>query len=501
MNDPVFGANLREPFSAQGKRLGVFVISYNAELLIQDTLRRIPDDVWRAVEVVYVVDDCSMDETTRKAMEYPDPYGKLQVFRNRVNRRYGGNQKFGYQYAVDRGLDAVIMLHGDGQYAPEMLPDLFRPLVSEDADVVIGSRMINRRDALKGGMPKYKFVANIFLTWVENLLSGLSMSEFHSGYRGYSTRFLKRIPLWENSNEWHFDTHILFQARQAEAKIVELPIPTRYADEVCHVNGVSYGLNCIWSALLYRLHRWGLIRLNRYDIAPRALVEARKLDDPYSSHSLILRRLRHMKLAGDKVLDLGFGCAAIASALHQDGVVLDGIDRDPRAVAESGSLFRSVFPNDLNRLDDIPLQEKYDIILAADILQFLVDPPDVLSRLKKHLVKGGLLAVALPNVVNLQTRLRILFGRFPLHHRGILEEQALHFYTLDSMRQLLQKAGWKVEAADVTSIPLTLVFPFLRRRRWRLPLWILRGLTLAFKGLLGYQGILFCKNPNEADLL
>ncbi len=501
MNDPVFGANLREPFSAQGKRLGVFVISYNAELLIQDTLRRIPDDVWRAVEVVYVVDDCSMDETTRKAMEYPDPYGKLQVFRNRVNRRYGGNQKFGYQYAVDRGLDAVIMLHGDGQYAPEMLPDLFRPLVSEDADVVIGSRMINRRDALKGGMPKYKFVANIFLTWVENLLSGLSMSEFHSGYRGYSTRFLKRIPLWENSNEWHFDTHILFQARQAEAKIVELPIPTRYADEVCHVNGVSYGLNCIWSALLYRLHRWGLIRLNRYDIAPRALVEARKLDDPYSSHSLILRRLRHMKLAGDKVLDLGFGCAAIASALHQDGVVLDGIDRDPRAVAESGSLFRSVFPNDLNRLDDIPLQEKYDIILAADILQFLVDPPDVLSRLKKHLVKGGLLAVALPNVVNLQTRLRILFGKFPLHHRGILEEQALHFYTLDSMRQLLQKAGWKVEAADVTSIPLTVVFPFLRRRRWRLPLWILRGLTLAFKGLLGYQGILFCKNPNEADLL
>ena len=501
MNDPVFGANLREPFSAQGKRLGVFVISYNAELLIQDTLRRIPDDVWRAVEVVYVVDDCSMDETTRKAMEYPDPYGKLQVFRNRVNRRYGGNQKFGYQYAVDRGLDAVIMLHGDGQYAPEMLPDLFRPLVSEDADVVIGSRMINRRDALKGGMPKYKFVANIFLTWVENLLSGLSMSEFHSGYRGYSTRFLRRIPLWENSNEWHFDTHILFQARQAEAKIVELPIPTRYADEVCHVNGVSYGLNCIWSALLYRLHRWGLIRLNRYDIAPRALVEARKLDDPYSSHSLILRRLRHMKLAGDKVLDLGFGCAAIASALHQDGVVLDGIDRDPRAVAESGSLFRSVFPNDLNRLDDIPLQEKYDIILAADILQFLVDPPDVLSRLKKHLVKGGLLAVALPNVVNLQTRLRILFGKFPLHHRGILEEQALHFYTLDSMRQLLQKAGWKVEAADVTSIPLTLVFPFLRRRRWRLPLWILRGLTLAFKGLLGYQGILFCKNPNEADLL
>ena len=489
------------PFSAKGKRLGVFVISYNAELLIQDTLRRIPEEIWREVEVVYVVDDCSMDETTRRAMDYPDPHRKLVVFRNRVNRRYGGNQKFGYQYAIDRGLDAVIMLHGDGQYAPEMLPDLFRPLVEDEADVVIGSRMMHWRDALKGGMPKYKFIANIFLTLAENLLAGLSLSEFHSGYRGYSTRFLRRIPLWENSDEWHFDSHILFQARQAQARIRELPIPTRYGDEVCHVNGISYGLNCLRSALYFRLHRLGLIRLNRYDIAPPSLIEARKLDDPFSSHSLILRRLRQMKLQNDKVLDLGFGCAAIASALRQDGAILDGIDRDPAAIAESGGLFRRVFPNDLNRLDDVPLDGRYDIILAADILQFLVDPADFLSRLKRHLVKGGLLAVSLPNVVNLQTRMRILFGKFPLHHRGLLEAQALHFYTLDSMRQLLTRAGWKVEEMDVTSVPLTLVFPFMRRNPWRFPLWICRGLTLAFRGLLAYQGVLFCKNPNEADLL
>ena len=231
------------------------------------------------------------------------------------------------------------------------------------------------------------------------------------------------------------------------------------------------------------------------------MIEARKLDDPYSSHSLFLNRLRQMKLDGVQALDLGFGCAAIAAALRQDGAVLDGIDRDPRAVAESGALFRRVFQNDLNRLDEIPLEGKYDVILAADTLQFLVDPADFLSRLKKHLVKGGLLAVALPNVVNVQTRLRILFGQFPLHHRGILEEQALHFYTLDSMRRLLVRAGWQVESADVTSLPLTLIFPFLRRRRWRLPLWLCRGVTLLFKGLFAYQGILFCKNPNEADLL
>ena len=484
-----------------GKRLGVFVISYNAELLIQDTLRRIPEDVWREVEVVFVVDDCSMDETTRKAMDYPDPYRKLVVFRNRINRRYGGNQKFGYQYAIDRGLDAVVMLHGDGQYAPEMLPDLLRPLVAGEADVVIGSRMIHWRDALQGGMPKYKFFANIFLTQAENLLSGLALSEFHSGYRGYSTRFLRRIPLWGNSDEWHFDSHILFQARQANARICELPIPTRYGDEVCHVNGISYGLNCLRSALLYCFHRWGLIRINRYDIAPPSLLESRKLDDPYSSHSLVYRRLGEMNLANRKILDLGFGCAGIAAGIRQHGAVLDGVDRDPAAIAESGHLFRRVFSNDLNRIDDLPLAEKYDVILAADILQFLVDPADILSRLKKYLVKGGRLVVVLPNVVNLQTRLRILFGKFPLHHRGLLEAQALHFYTLDSMRQLLTRAGWQVEETDVTSVPLTLVFPFLRKKRWRLPLWLCRGFTLVFKGLLAYQGVLFCKNPNEADLL
>jgi glycosyltransferase involved in cell wall biosynthesis len=490
------------PFSANGKRLGVFVISYNAEKLIAETLSRIPEDIWREVETVYVVDDCSTDETTRTALAYPDPYGKLRVFRNRTNRRYGGNQKFGYQYAIDNGLDAVVMLHGDAQYAPEMLPDLFRPLVEDDADVVIGSRMICRRDALKGGMPKYKFVANIFLTGVENLLSGMHLSEFHSGYRGYSTRFLRRIPLWENSDEWHFDSHILFQAKQAEAKIVELPIPTRYGDETCHVNGISYGLNCLASAFLFRLHRWHILRLGRYDLVPRTLAEARKLSDPYSSHSLILRHLESAgPLAGKRVLDLGFGCAAVASVLREKGARLDGIDRDPRAVAESGALFDHAALADLNRPDAIPFAGRYDIVLAADVLQFLVDPEDFLSHLKTHVAKGGLLAVALPNFLNISPRLKILFGCFPLHHRGILEERALHFYSLESMKRLVSRAGWKIVARDVTSLPLPLLFPVLRRRFFRPLLWCLRGLTKLLPGLFAYQGLLFAENPNEADLL
>ena len=489
-------------FSANGKRLGVFVISYNAEKFIGDTLRRIPEDVWREVEVVYVVDDCSQDETTRVAISHAEHKDKIVVFRNRVNRRYGGNQKFGYQYAMDRGLDAVVMLHGDGQYAPELLPEMFAPFVNgDDADVVIGSRMINRKDALAGGMPKYKYVANIFLTKVENLLSGLSMSEFHSGYRGYSTKFLRRIPLWKASDEWHFDSHILFQAKQADAKITEFPIPTKYGDEVCHVNGVAYGLNCLASAFTFRLHRWGVIHLGRYDLKPANTAEARKFDDPFSSHSLVINRLEKMKSEGMRVLDCGFGCAAIASKLKPAGALIDGIDLDPAVIAENGHLFERVIQKDLNRVDEAGIDKKYDIVLLADVLQYLVSPADFLSRMKKYLVKGGSLIVVVPNFVNFSTRWMIFWGSFPLHHRGILDEKALHFYTARQLMVLLRRTGWQVKEQTVSSVPLMMLFPFLKYKFFRPLLYVFRGFTKAFKGLFGYQLIYVCKNPNEAELL
>ena len=489
------------PFDARGKRLGIFVLAYNAEKLLADTLRRIPEDVWRAVEVVYVVDDCSQDETTRAALDFPGHRDKLVVFRNRINRRYGGNQKFGYQYAIDRGIDAVVMLHGDGQYAPEMLPQIFRALVEGDADMVNASRMIARRDALAGGMPLYKFVANIGLTAFENALSGLRMSEFHSGYRGYSTRFLRRIPLWENSDEWHFDSQILFQAKAANAKIVEIAIPTHYGDEICHVNGISYGLHCLVSATAFALHRAGVVCLPRYDLRPAKLAENRRSAERFSDHSIIVRRLLARGIAGKRVLDIGFGCAAIAAKLHEAGAVLDGIDINPAAIAENGGLYDRTWLADANRIDDVPLRDKYDVILLSDLLQYLVDPADALSRLKKHLVKGGTLVVSVPNIANVHVRLALLLGRFRMHHRGILSDKALHFFERETIRRLLRRTGWRVDARDVSGVPLVRTVPLLARRAFRPLAYLGRGLTLCFPGLFAAYLICFCTNPNESDLL
>jgi glycosyltransferase involved in cell wall biosynthesis len=169
----------------------------------------------------------------------------LGVLFNPINQGYGGNQKIGYHYALKNNFDFVALLHGDGQYAPEVLPELLKPLAQGAADAVFGSRMLIRGVALKGGMPRYKFVGNKILTWCQNRLLRTAFSEFHSGYRVYSTAALKKIPFDRNTNDFHFDTEIIIQLVIAGMRVRELPIPTHYGDEICHVNGIHYAWNVI----------------------------------------------------------------------------------------------------------------------------------------------------------------------------------------------------------------------------------------------------------------
>jgi len=207
--------------SQQRKRIGIFVIAYNAVNKLDWTLDRIAKDVWDKVEEVFLFDDCSTDNTFYAAMGYKNvrQLDKLTVHRNSQNLGYGGNQKAGYQYAIERGLDIVVMLHADGQYAPEVLNTLLEPLENDEADMVFGSRMAAGGDPRAGGMPLYKFVGNKILTALENRIVGMRLSEFHSGYRLYSCDALKKIPFLLNSNVWHFDTEILIQFHEAGLRI------------------------------------------------------------------------------------------------------------------------------------------------------------------------------------------------------------------------------------------------------------------------------------------
>lgn len=238
-------------------RIGIFIIAYNAVRHLIKTINRIPPEVYDRVEEIFVIDDCSADNSYYAALGYKHEAGiqKLTVHRNTVNQGYGGNQKVGYRYAIDKGFDVVAMLHGDGQYAPEALPLLLEPFMNDSADMVFGSRMAQRGKALKGGMPMYKYVGNRVLTYMQNKLTGLNLSEYHSGYRLYSTKALKSIPFEAFTNSWHFDTQIILALAERGMRIVERPIPTYYGDEICHVNGIPYAMHCMMTTYRYNRNR------------------------------------------------------------------------------------------------------------------------------------------------------------------------------------------------------------------------------------------------------
>ena len=180
------------------KRLLIFIVAYNAQTTIEKVLSRIPRSLQSENVEVLIIDDSSKDDTFSNGLRYQqrDSAFKITVLRTPENQGYGGNQKLGYRYAIDNGFDIVALVHGDGQYAPEKLPALIAPLVADEADAVFGSRMIDKKAARRGGMPAYKWIGNQILTQFQNRMLATALSEFHSGYRLYSTAALAQIPFW-----------------------------------------------------------------------------------------------------------------------------------------------------------------------------------------------------------------------------------------------------------------------------------------------------------------
>jgi glycosyltransferase involved in cell wall biosynthesis len=244
----------------RGKRVGILVVAFNAVTTLATVLQRIPSQVWDNVEEVVVFDDASRDDTYTLAVGYKALRGldKLTVLRNPKNLGYGGNQKLGYRYFLDKGFDAVVLLHGDGQYAPEVLSDLYAPLVSGEADAVFGSRMMPEYGGPRnGGMPLYKLAGNRILTAFENRSLGMHLTEFHSGYRAYGLAAMQKIDLSHMTDDFHFDTEIIIKLQHQGYRILEVPIPTFYGDELCYVDGLKYAGDVFRAVIRYRRTRSG----------------------------------------------------------------------------------------------------------------------------------------------------------------------------------------------------------------------------------------------------
>lgn len=218
----------------------VIMPAYNAERTLERSYNEIPKDY---VDNVILIDDASTDHTVEIAKRLG-----IEVIVHTKNTGYGGNQKTCYVHALKKGADIVVMVHPDYQYDPAALPDLIRPIEEGKADIVLGSRMFYKKDALKGGMPLYKFISNIFLTAMENIVFGLSLSEYHTGLRAYSRKFLSSIDFMKFSNDFVFDTEIIAEAVKLRFKIKEVPIKTRYQDDSSSISfkaSVVYGLKTL----------------------------------------------------------------------------------------------------------------------------------------------------------------------------------------------------------------------------------------------------------------
>jgi 2-polyprenyl-3-methyl-5-hydroxy-6-metoxy-1,4-benzoquinol methylase len=431
-------------------RIGILVVAYNAASTLAQVLDRLPKDFRGRITRVFVCDDASEDSTYLVGLGYKEVATDLPltIIRHPDNLGYGGNQKAGYRLAIEEDLDIVVLLHGDGQYAPECIAEIVAPLERGECDAVMGSRMMVKGAARKGGMPLYKYFGNRLLTGVENRLLGTSLSEFHSGYRAYSVEALRSIPFERNSDGFNFDTQIIIQLTDAGKRIVEVPIPTYYGEEICYVNGPRYARDVTTDVVRYRLAKLGF----RSDDLGGVGEEYTLKESAGSSHAVILKWLE--QAPPGKLLDLGCSSGLLAERARSLGHRVVGVDLLELPDAR-GRLDRFI-QADLDRglPDEVAAEGPFDVVLAADVLEHVRDPGLLLAQVRGVLAPRGALIVSVPNFAHWYVRARTLLGMFDYDQRGLLDRSHVRFFTQRSIERELHQAGFKVLRKHFTGVPL-----------------------------------------------
>lgn len=475
-------------------RVAVFVVAYNAESHIERTLRRIPPELARRLDSIYVIDDSSQDATTRTAIDLKDEIPSLEVFRTPYNQGYGGNQKLGYQYAIQRGFDVVVLLHGDGQYAPEFLPRMLAPFDDEGTAAVFGSRMMVPGAARRGGMPLYKRVGNRILTSIENRLLDADLSEFHSGYRAYRVSALAELPFRYNTNDFHFDTEIIIQLLARQMKIVEVPIPTFYGDEICHVEGIPYALNCVMTVLRARANRYHLVYHPKFDVFGTDDYVFK--ESPNSVHQHVVRRWWE---PGTRVLELGAGHGEVGRSLHDAGARVVAVDlrkpdRDFPYPYLEGDL-DAAFADDVLEAHGEPA----DVVVALDVIEHLSRPEASLRELRRAMKPGGRLVASTGNVAFAMVRGMLALGQFNYGKKGILDLTHHRLFTVRSFCRTLEGEGFRVESVRGFGPPIR----DMVGASWPLGMLdsVSGGLARFWPSLFGYQFLVEATRLDDVDTL
>jgi 2-polyprenyl-3-methyl-5-hydroxy-6-metoxy-1,4-benzoquinol methylase len=469
-----------------GKRIGILIVTYNAVRTLTSVLKRITPNVWANVEEIAVFDDASSDDTYELAvgLKALRNLKKLTVLKHQKNLGYGGNQKAGYRYFIDQGFDIVVLLHGDGQYAPEILSHIYSPIVRGEAEAVFGSRMMKTYGSpLKGGMPLYKYVGNRILSTFENWMLGLGLTEFHSGYRAYDMHALRKIDLTRMTDDFHFDTEIILKLHHQNYRIMEVPIPTYYGTELCYVRGLKYARDVVKAVWRYKQT---CRSVKRYPEFEEYFVHYPLKNTQGSSHHYVIQMIGR----NQDVLDLGCGAGLLARELQENGNRVTGVDA-LADVGENSPLERYYFADLDTGIGPVLAAlngKRFDCVLLLDVLEHLRRPESLLEECHKALQRNGRVIISVPNVANITVRLMILFGRFNYAERGILDKTHLRFFTRKTARRLIESGGFEIVEEKTTVMPVKIVLDLspetcIMRAINR----SLLALTKLFPTLLGYQ--------------
>ena len=412
----------------------IFIVAYNHENFIAKVLERLPKKVKTKDFEILIIDDASNDQTYSEAIKWAKINNafNIKVLKNPNNLGYGGNQKIGFQYAIENNFSTLTLLHGDGQYAPEIIIDLINFHITEKNSLTLGSRMINKFDALKGRMPLYKFFGNIILTYLQNIILKTKLSEFHTGYRVYNIKNLNKINFHLNTNDYHFDTEIIIQHISNKFKIGEYAIPTYYGDEISYVNGFKYAFNIIKETLKFKLQKLGIFYEEKYEVNYPEIFSDKS--DFYSTHYYINKLIKE----NSKIIDFGPTEGNYHKILKQNNCYIKTINGhfNKNLLDENEILdLNEKLPKDI---------QNYNYILLPDVIEHLYKPEIFVEKLSKKTNNKQILIASTGNIAFITIRLMLLMGFFNYSKKGILDKTHTRLFNFHTFKKIFINHNFKI---------------------------------------------------------
>ncbi len=461
----------------------IFIVAYNHENFITKVLDRLSPDVFLLNYEILIIDDASSDRTFQIANKWSSSNNdiNLTILKNPKNLGYGGNQKMGFQYAIEKNFDTLTLLHGDGQYAPEIIYDLIKFHIEKNNGLTLGSRMIIKFDALKGKMPLYKFFGNIILTYIQNKILSSNLSEFHTGYRVYNVNHLNEINFHLNTNEYHFDTEIILQFLLNKFKINEFAIPTYYGEEISYVNGFKYAYNVLKETLKFKLQKLGIFYEKKYDKRINEMYFDKS--NFFSTHSFAVNEIAPKS----KVIDFGSSHGYYLNKLKEKECYIKTINKEK---INKSTVYDENEILDLN--NSIPKNiKKFDYLLFLDIIEHLYNPEDFIHKISKQINNKQLIIASTGNIAFILVRIMLLFGFFNYGKRGILDITHTRLFNFNSFKKLFHANNFEIKKiiGIPAPFPLALGNNFFSKFFQKINLFLIK----LFPKLFSYQILLVLK--------